>query len=511
MSFSQVPSAVSTNKLRSSLLNFLLSINIIAILTTFTLNFLGSPALKYFYLVHLLITLIAILKYDFIEIFPIFLALFFIDGQGRILWEYSSWSRIIFDLLLFFSVAQMFIKYKKIADTKSIPKILIVLIALHFSWYLIEFSNLHSVSYFATLGAMKVYIFPFFFFLGLIQSDFNKYEHHFQKILNFYVLIILLEIALCIYQFNMKEILVLKISSFYIKSIRGNVFTDILYRPHGTTFAPGVISAYVSLTVGFLFLKKNSTRWSILRIILIFMIGYLLVLCQVRAALIKFFLIIIIIQLGEIFYFRLKPKSFDGLISIFSLLIFSTVAIKNYTPNDKAGDINYARERFLSILDYKQIKKSRIDANTFINVAMSKLTSMPLGLGPGFTGAAGSLSSENMVGNRFINDDMIWGFDNLFISLIIDFGIGAFFYISIIFYIPIYFFRFLIHFYVNKKYEEYKFLLICFGTIVTIIAGNWGAIGIPYNPESFTFWFFTSMGFLVIKKYKNTKHLSLTK
>jgi hypothetical protein len=59
-------------------------------------------------------------------------------------------------------------------------------------------------------------------------------------------------------------------------------------------------------------------------------------------------------------------------------------------------------------------------------------------------------------------------------------------------------------FYAKKNYEPYKILLVCFSITLIILGGNWGAVGLTYNPESFIFWFFTSLGFITISNYKNT-------
>ena len=144
--------------------------------------------------------------------------------------------------------------------------------------------------------------------------------------------------------------------------------------------------------------------------------------------------------------------------------------------------------------------------NEFIKIITQKLNDNPFGIGPGLTGPVASVSEDELAGNRFIKKNMTWAFDNLIVSLVIDFGIGAIFYILLLIYIPVYFVRFLFIYYQNKLYESYKILLICFCCITVIIFGNWGAVAITYNPESFIFWFFSAMGFSTISKQKLTSN-----
>jgi hypothetical protein len=509
MNYLQAATVEANDKFKSRLLKLLLFVNFLAVILTFSLNFLGLPILKYHYLIHIFIAIVAIALFDFFQIFPIILTLFFLEGQGRIIWEYENWSRIIFDSLVFIAVIKIFITKKKIVDFDKIPIPLIIIISLHFLWYAVEFSNLYSVSTFATLAATKVYLYPILLFLGLSQIDFNIYQVDFQKNLNFFIFLIVLELTLTFYQFNMKENFLIHISPYYMKAMKDAIFTGKFFRPFGTSYLPGAISAYFWVTVGFLFLKSKSKLGAILRTVLIGATSYAFILCQVRSAFIKFLLIILAIHIGELIYFRFRIKSLAGTILILLILFFGNQYIANdKSPSADVG-IDHARNRMLALNDVDKMKSSRLDTDGFVKMATTKLMDYPLGLGPGLTGPAGGMSREALVGNRFINLDMLWSGDNLFVSLIIDFGIGAIFYILMLFYIPSYFMSFLYTYYKNKAYEPFKILLVCFSSILVIIFGNWGAVGITYNPESFAFWFFVALGFSTIAKFKKIQKNSV--
>jgi hypothetical protein len=489
-------------KIRTRLLSIFYGLNFVALIITFALNFLGLPALKYFYLVHVAITIFAIVLFNFSEIFPIILTLYFLEGQGRIVWEYASWSRIIFDALVFCSILKIFITNKKIIDSRIVPRPLILLILAHFFWYLVEFSNLHSLSYFAVFAASKVYIYPILFFLGLTQLDFDVEKENFQKCLTLLTVILIFELLLNYYQFDLKESFIVQISPYYNKVMRDGIFAGRFYRPFGTTQGAGTISIFLFLTIGLLFFKTSTKLNYLLRTGIILASGFVIILCQIRSAFIKFVLIVIAIHLGELLFFRFKAKGFVGITFLAIFIFIGTPFLKETKTNAKDEGITYATDRVLSLGDVNKLKDSRLDLQSFLRVAAEKLSVYPLGFGPGLTGPAASMSRDEMVGNRFINDDLTWTYDNLIISLVIDFGIGGIFYILVIVYIPAYFIRFLIKYYKSKSYSSYKVLMVCFCVTFVIILGNWGAIGLTYNPESFAFWFFAALGFATIAKHK---------
>lgn len=503
MDYLQASMISPDGKFKRRLLNIILILNYVAILITFLLNFLGLPILKYHYLIHVGLAIIAIFLFDFSQVFPILLTLFFIEGQGRIIWEYASWSRIIFDSIVFISVLKVFISSKKIFDSKKLPAPLIILIVAHFFWYLVEFSNLYSVSYFAFAATSKIYIYPLLLFAAIAQSDLDVQGIKFQRSLKVFILLLSLELALTFYQFNMREQLLLQISPYYFKVMKEGVFTGMLFRPFGTTQLPGAPSVFLFLCVGFLFLRKSTRLFLLLKYFLITASGAAIILCQVRSAFIKFVLIVLLIHLGELIYYRFKLKGLSGLLFISLIIAVSSQYVLNTNLSSEDDGINYARDRISSLSDINKLRSSRLNISDFSSIVIQKLWANPMGLGPGMTGAAGSLSQEGLVGNRFVNPGMTWTSDNLIISLVIDFGVGAIFYILVLFYIPFYFFRFLIIFFQKKIFELYKPLLICFSTIIVILIGNWGAIGITYNPESFAFWLFSALGFSTIAKYKN--------
>jgi hypothetical protein len=88
-----------------------------------------------------------------------------------------------------------------------------------------------------------------------------------------------------------------------------------------------------------------------------------------------------------------------------------------------------------------------------------------------------------------------WNLDNLLVSLILELGVGAIFYILALFFIIFSLFSILYHCLKRNLMTPFFKISIAASTVLLIFIGNWGAVAIPYNPESFFFWFWTSFAY----------------
>lgn len=501
MEYYQESNQQLTNSSMSNSLKFFHFLNSLFIFIIFSLNFLGSPAIKFVYLAYVIVVLLCTFSYSIEEIFPQLITLLFVEGQGRLVWEYQGWSRIIFDITCMIAILRIFITHRKFYDPKVVPLPLIVLISLHFIWYIVQFSNVNAASVFGVASAMKIYIFPIFLFLGITMSNLSVQSKHFRYFSLTFIILMILELSLSVYQYQEKEALVFQISSYYFKATRDGVFTGLLYRPFATTYLPGAFSIFIFLTIGIMFFKKTNWKFSLLRFFIIGFSIYNLILSQVRSALVKYALIIFIIYLGDLLFHRFSFRKVVPLVFGIFLTIFLAKSVLVNFLNTEDENIEYAVERASSLTDSSKLKSQRIDVDTFFNVVSEKISDYPIGVGPGMTGAAASINSDFLKSDPIFNARTLWTYDNLFISLIIDLGIGAFIYVAILLIIPIYFLRSLFAFYKEKMQEPYQIILVCTASLTVIILGNWGALGIPYNPESFFFWFFSGIGFLTISEY----------
>jgi hypothetical protein len=470
-------------------------LNLVLILSNFSLNFLGRPELKYVYLVHVVIIFLSIIIFPIEKILPEIITMLFLEGQGRVIWDYQAWARIIFDLILVFAVLKIFIANRKIYSKQVIPKAFVALILCHVLWYMVQIFNINSASIIGAVAAAKIYLFPIFLFFALSQVRLDVKGKDFTFILNFFILVFSLELLLNIFQMQEKQSLVLKISPFYFKAMQNGVFSGNLYRPFATTFIPGGLSTLIYLTVGLLFFKKSSFKYTITRFFIIGLSIVNLVLNQVRSALIKYILILIAIHVGTLIYHRLSTKKLIPYILILSIIAFNLENIIAKLPalNDK--NLEYAIARTTALADTSKLTNSRISTNTLGEALYFHLSRYPMGVGPAMTGAASSINEEALAHDPVINSKSLWTHDNLIVSLVIELGYGAIFYIILIGLIPIYFIQKLIKLYRDKKEEKFLTTLICASALAVIIIGNWGAVAITYNPESFIYWFFAAIGF----------------
>lgn len=489
---------------RNNVLLAVHGMNILLLCLNFLLNFAGEPSLKYLYLLQVFLIFISIIGFSFEEIFPEILILFFIEGQGRVLWEYQSWARIVFDTLTLLAILKVFIVRRKIFENKLIPWPVLLFMSLHFFWYLVQLFNVYSASVFGALAASKIYIYPPFLFLAFLLSKIDITSEKFKTTLNLFYFILLAELLLNHYQMLMKQDLLLGISPYYFRAMKDGIFVNNLFRPFGTGPLPGSLAIFLFVTVGFLFIRKTGIKGSLFRLFLIVASCYIILTCQVRSAFVKYLLIIGLIELGLMFYERFKPTK---ILPVFIIGLVLMIGGRTFLADTENSDENlsYAKERMSSLVDVNKLKSSRLNVDDFTQIALQKIMEYPLGLGPGMTGAAGSINKDELASNPLFNKGLLWTSDNLFISLLIDLGVGALFYVLLILTIPIYFLRFLFTFYAKKQETYFRVLLVCFSTLVVMLIGNWGAVGLTYNPESFAYWFFAAMGFKIIGLFKDKK------
>lgn len=480
-------------------------LNVALLLINFSLNFIGNPALKYVYLSQVLLILSSVILYNFEQVLLEIIILMFIEGQGRILWHYAPWSRITFDIITLLAVIKIFIAKKRIYDQKILPWPIMALIALHFSWYILQLFNVNAASIFGAVAATKIYIYPIFLFLAVTLSNLSPSNKNFKHMLYLFCLLLLLEIGLNYFHFTTKQNHLYLISSYYYKAMRDGIFTDNLFRPFATTALPGVLAVYLFLTVGFMFFLQKNLKTSIVKWIIISLSIATIITCQIRSALVKYMFTIALIQLGTMFYKRFSIRSILPFFIVILTIISFSNNVMNNTKENEDENLTYAINRASSITEIEKVKSSRLNIKNFGKIVIDKISKYPFGVGPGMTGAASSVNQEAIAKNPFIKKDFLWTSDNLIISFALDLGIGGIFFLSLILLIPVYFIKYLLKMHTQKDEINYNYLLICTSTTIVIIVGNWGAVGLTYNPESFMFWLFSAIGFKTIGQFKHAK------
>ncbi len=285
----------------------------------------------------------------------------------------------------------------------------------------------------------------------------------------------------------------LEISQYYEVPLKGDAFSGISFRPFGTSFLPGSMSVYLAYSTGFLLLFNTKKQiYNLLRIILVALAVIANLIMQVRSLLIKQLLILVGFNFT---YFLKSERKFKLSLIIIPILISSIFAFKKLgLARNLFEGINLENtiDRIEDISSVENFTSKRASIGQVWDITIEKLSQSPLGLAPGRTGAARSIVKSNIINDPLFNEKFSWSYDNLIISLAIDLGIGMFFYLFIIILLPFLLIQKTIK--AIRKKKKYPILAISAVTCAVILIGNWGAIGIPYNPESFFFWFWIATG-----------------
>lgn len=483
---------------------FILNFVFIALITTF--NLLGLSSLKYFFILYSLFVLVTISFYPMNEILFVVISLLFFEGQGRVLLEYNPIVRILFDSILGLAIIRQLIHRKKLINTTHIPTFFTALFILHILWYIFEIFNIYNVGYTAPISASKFYIFPFLLFYTFLNMDLDIRDIHFKRFTLTVLVLIIAEVAISINQLVYRETLMRAISGYYNTTMK-NVFVGAMFRPFGTTHVPGGVCGYLVWSMALLFLPLKPSKILTFFTWLAVIVGvFIIFTTQVRSALIKYGMIII--STFIIMFIVSKKRLRFLFVSAATLVVLVTVIVSTGIFDKLVYSLNLASsvERISTLKRSKLAKANhRINFNDFLQVAEEKLTTYPLGFGPGLP----TLGKDLMGSDPVLTADNVWSYDNLIIFLIIDFGYGFIFYLLYIVGIPFYLGLKTLASYKEKNYDAFKIRATALSVLITSLIGNWGAVGIPFNPESFFFWLWAAIG-ITAYSAKRSEPLSAT-
>ncbi len=459
----------------------------------FLFNFLGLSQLNILYGAFLALFAIMIFYLKPAEVLPYFFPFAMIEGQGRVLWAYNPVARLVFDVFLLIVAFKAFYANKKVIDTKSVPYYIYILITLHFAWYGVQLFNPNAISLYAVVTALKIYIVPFILFFSFLTNDGLSNEKNLDKLYHLIRLTLFLASTLAIFQFFQGDQFIIAIHPYY-KNILKDAFTGLLYRPFSSTHLPGGYAVYMALFLPLLFIKTKVKKIDLLiNLTIMLTCLYAMFLSQVRSSLLKGLMVIAIIN---IFLYLRGDRKLKKLMYLFGVSIVGIgIAFYGNIGNLFAGEMfETAIKRFVSITNLGEISSSREGPQKAISFILHHLSQSPLGLGPGRTGGVSNLHVGTILKDPIYNLGNSWAWDNLYISLVIDFGIGMIFYLTTIIIIPIKLINFAIRRFFSNS-PELPLILVSAATTFVIILGNWGGILLPYNPESFCFWYYSALGF----------------
>lgn len=479
------------------------------VLTIFHLvaNFVASPSVRFSYLAICLLVIVITFTFKPDKAIWYFMIFSLFEGQGRILWGYAPWARIIFDFTLVGAVLRSIIVQKKVWDKSKLPTYLNVLITLHFVWFTIELFNPNGAGFFASFATAKFYIFPFLLFFYFVNNPIDIASVKNQRKILLILLILSTLSVLTIVQNINGESFMAEMSPNYTNLFKKfAVFQGYAFRPWGTSFVAGGMGSFYYMMAGFCFIfRPHHLTKNIVSLLFLSLIKYsslLLIIYsgfigEVRSAVLK---TVSIVGTALVFRFIGSKQKFKKTTGVFACLLVIFLFSGQFNLDRFVAEYDLYSEvnRWTSLAE-EGVSKQRGGFENALNWVSDRVDS-PLGYGLGMTTdflPAYRARRSAIPGTKL---DTFWSMDNLFVFLILELGVGAIFYILIILSVLVGSFSMCFSTIRNHKMFEYSLISVSFATILWVVVGNWGAVALCYNPESFYFWFWVSLAFNEFRK-----------
>ncbi len=478
--------------------SIVITITIFLFFLQILLNFIGSPLVKYIFAVASFTTFLAVLSQPFKKVIWLLLIFSVFEGQGRIVWGYHPVFRVIFDFLSLIFIARVFAKYRKVIDKSYYSQMTIIFLILHFSWWCLELFNPNGAGFGPSFITAKYYIFPIFLFLSFMTVEIDVGDVSSQKMIFILFIIVILINLLCFHQQDMKTTLMAQVSPNYLNLFaKFKEFTGSRFRPWGTSHSPGGMSIFNYLLVPLFFLFDPSCLTKVplkklgLSLITYAFIATSLMSCflsQVRSAFFKMILIF-----GLIYVVRFLSSNFKLKQVLVSLLLLIAVGV--YSPqllNQEA--FKGAIGRFSELSEDGAVTSQR-GGLMEVYVHLLEKVDFPMGFGLGMTtGYSSAFQAKREQKMMFgANEADYWSLDNLYAFLFLELGIGAVFYIGILLSILSTLLMGMLRF-LKERDKRSEITGMSFVIFLALLAGDWGAVSIPFNPISFSMWLWISIG-----------------
>lgn len=482
-------------------------------------NLLGLPYVKFAFLGQTILLAIMIItaeqKLSFwaMVIFSIF------EGQGRVVMGYNIVFRLLFDILIGLLVVRAVIGQKKLINREVIPNYLVIGIFLHFIWFLLELFNPNGAGMIPGLVTSKIYIFPFLLFFYFQNFPINLMDNEGQKYLLLFNITLLFSALIVLVQAQHDENFIYAISMNYSNLFASySKFTGNVFRPWGTSFGPGGMGPLYFLTLPFLLLFKPKIIFpknpparatlTLLKWMTFAIIGFASFVGQVRSATLKYFLVFGFFMASKFIGSKLKFKKvvFALMFVFFGLL---TMPFTSKIMDSNNIDITSAVARYEGLAE-SGFLANRATFDHFMNYFEERVE-FPFGYGVGMT--AGFLPDFEERRKKHLNipRHWFWSHDNLFLFLFLELGLGAFIYLFILFSVNLSLVSRWITLLRWRELTAFAIVGACAISVFVITVFNWGAVGIPFNPESFFYWFWAGMGFNIFKLTKDKRANQFTK
>lgn len=433
----------------------------------------------------------------------VFMSLSLFEGQGRVIWGYNIAFRLMFDLLLGLAIIKGLTLSRRLINREIIPNYLLLGIIMHFIWWLLEIFNPSGPDLFSAFATSKYYVFPFFLFFFFQNFPLDLNSEQGQKRVQSMLVLLTLSAFLVIFQNFQGESLIYKISPAYANlTEKFKVFTGRNFRPWGTSFNPGGMSIFFYSALGFVFIyrpqvfgAKNTIKLTLSNLLRVGAIGAMLFASfvgQVRSATLKSVLILGIMFFLKFLGSRLKAKRSMTLVLILlgGFLVFPFLNIK--LDNDSLG-LSGTLNRWDGI-DVNSLSSHRVGLDGALDRFEDRVE-LPFGYGLGMTQNFLPGYGERRKEHLDVPFFFFFHLDNLFFFLFLELGLGAFIYIYIMIALNISLLSRLITLLRWSEITAFAVAACSFSSVFVVTLFSWGAVSLPFNPESFYFWFWSALGF----------------
>jgi hypothetical protein len=462
-------------------------------------NFMSSPLAIYSILLITIFTFIAVVAAENEFSIIALICFAFVEGQGRVLWGYNPFFRIVFDLYSLLFILKVAGQNKRYIMKEKIHSLTYIAFILHIFWFTLNLFNPSGAGFFYAFAAAKYYVFPILLFFSFLSFDQFKEVAFLQRIGFYVVSLTVLTSALCFYQMSEGEKSVIGISLNYTQLFeKYKVFTEAFFRPWGTSFVAGGMSVILFLTLGFVFLffsMKGRVYNVFIFLIVVTSSWFTLFICQVRSAMMKHVFIFVALCFTYVLTARHRARYMSLAIigSVCLFFIFQSF-IDKFSLLEKSMNLDYTVRRYESLITGKKSKKNEREGFTVVSNRIFNDTSWPFGFGPGMLTSFIPEYEQRRAELTTVDPVRFWASDNLFLFLFLEMGIGAIFYIVMTISVPLVVIYNLIHNFKSISHVHRRLSLMSVIIMLVIYSGNWGAIGLCFNPESFFFWLWAAIG-----------------
>lgn len=420
--------------------------------------------------------------------FQVFFIYLGFEGFAKLITNYNPVVHVGSDLLILAMSARVIassIFYRKQLLPEKFPPFFILFV-LHFVWFIITIANPYALGLIASLAASKMYVTTvlLYFFGYYLSKDLPTVRSFMMP----WLIICLLQSVASIYQASIGPASVESLGPQFVERLK--FFGGYAFRPFGLTHFPGAPSVYMMLSSSLIvyFLFHGTTTWSrILALALLPLTVVTLLVCQVRALLLKSILAAAAYLLVTLQAFRQFPQAIRRKIVVFSLfmVIASVVAIPKMLDSviGSNDDNKRALERSMSLFEWNRVSRARQGA---LDRFVYYVQLAPLGAGLSRTGAASNKFQALAGRNDYF--EIPFFSDNLWVALVVDLGIPGVLIITLILLVVM--LKGVIDLLRMREpaVKAVQGAILC--ALFVIIIGGYGGEAMLYNPEASFFWFF---------------------